>query len=105
MSAKDSWARSSIRCLIAVTLLTANARSIQAGMALAARRCMKIAVFRPLGLGELLLTVPALRALDAAYPAAHITLVGAARSRPLALRLRRYVDGYLEFPGFPGIPG
>lgn len=66
---------------------------------------MKIAVFRPLGLGELLLTVPALRALDAAYPAAHITLVGAARSRPLALRLRRYLDGYLEFPGFPGIPG
>jgi ADP-heptose:LPS heptosyltransferase len=74
-------------------------------MALAARHGMKIAVFRPLGLGELLLTVPALRALDAAYPAAHITLVGAARSRPLALRLRRYLDGYLEFPGFPGIPG
>jgi len=66
---------------------------------------MKIALFRPLGLGELLLTVPALRALDAAYPAAHITLIGSARVRALALRLRRYLDGYLQFPGFPGIPG
>ncbi len=66
---------------------------------------MKIAIFRPLGLGELLLTVPALRALDAAYPGAHITLIGSARARALALRLRRYIDGYLEFPGFPGIPG
>lgn len=74
-------------------------------MALAPVRSMKIAVFRPLGLGEVLQMVPALRALDAAYPAAHVTLVGAARARPLALRLRRYVDGYLEFPGFPGIPG
>jgi ADP-heptose:LPS heptosyltransferase len=74
-------------------------------MALAALPGMKIALFRPLGLGELLLTVPALRALDAAYPAAHITLIGSARVRALALRLRRYLDGYLEFPGFPGIPG
>ena len=66
---------------------------------------MRIAVFCPLGLGEVLCTVPALRALDAAWPADHITLVGAASARPLAARLRRYLDGYLEFPGFPGIPG
>jgi len=66
---------------------------------------MRIAVFRPVGLGALLSTVPALRALDAAYPAARITLIGPARARPLALRLRRYLDGYLEFPGLPGTPG
>lgn len=66
---------------------------------------MKIAVFRPSGLAGLLLAVPALRALAAAHPEADITLVGSARARPLALRLRRYAEAFLEFPGFPGMPG
>jgi ADP-heptose:LPS heptosyltransferase len=66
---------------------------------------MRIAVFRPLGLGALLQAVPALRALDAAHPEARITLIGAARTRAVALRLRRVIDAFLEFPGFPGIPG
>lgn len=66
---------------------------------------MRIALFRPHGIGALLRAVPAIRALDAAYPDAHITLIGAARGRELAARLRRYLDAFAEFPGFPGLPG
>jgi ADP-heptose:LPS heptosyltransferase len=70
---------------------------------LLARTTMKIALFRPLGVGSLLCAVPAVRALDAAYPDAHITLIGLPRVRELAARLHRYLDGFAEFPGFPGM--
>lgn len=65
---------------------------------------MRIALFRPLGVGSLLCAVPAFRALDAAYPDAHFTLIGVPRVRELAARLRRYLDAFAAFPGFPGIP-
>jgi ADP-heptose:LPS heptosyltransferase len=65
---------------------------------------MRIALFRPLGVGSLLCAVPALRALDAAYPEAQLTLIGLPRQRELAARLRRYLDAFVEFPGFPGMP-
>lgn len=66
---------------------------------------MRIALFRPHGIGAVLRAVPAIRALDAAYPQAHLTLIGSPRARELASRLRRYVDAFAEFPGFPGLPG
>lgn len=56
------------------------------------------------GLGDMLCGVPALRALRAALPGAHIALVALPAHAWLADRYPAYIDEVLPFPGYPGIP-
>lgn len=65
----------------------------------------RIAVVRALrGVGDMLCALPALTALRQANPEAHITLIGLRSARRLLRRCGALVDGFLPFPGFPGIP-
>ena len=65
----------------------------------------RIAIVRALpGLGDLLCTIPAWRALRMALPQAQITLIGLPWARTFVERYAAYLDDFIEFIGYPGIP-
>lgn len=62
-----------------------------------------IIIVRALFLGDLLLSVPAWRALRRRYPRAEITLVGLPWAEAFVARMGHLIDRLLPFPGYPGI--
>lgn len=64
----------------------------------------RIAIFRALFVGDLLMTVPAFRALRHRFPKAEITLIGLPWARSIMPHLGHYLDRFVEFQGYPGLP-
>jgi len=63
-----------------------------------------VAIFRALYLGDMLCVTPSFRAIRAALPDAHVTLIGLPWEEDLVRRFPNYLDSFVEFPGWPGLP-
>lgn len=64
----------------------------------------KIGVFRVLQLGDLMCSIPAIRALRKEFRDAEIFLIGLPNSKDFVHRFPNYFNGLIKFPGYPGLP-
>src|SRR5512144_1501950 len=74
------------------------------GQNLVAGPIKRIGILRALFLGDLLCSVPALRAARKLFPLAEISLIGLPWSADFVHRFSSYIDQFIEFPGYPGLP-
>jgi ADP-heptose:LPS heptosyltransferase len=65
-------------------------------------RVERVALFRALFLGDLLLSVPAFRAIRSRFPTAEITLISLPWAQEFATHMRPYIDRFEPFTGYPG---
>lgn len=63
----------------------------------------RIAVIRALYVGDLLVSVPAWRALRRRFPRSEITLIGLPWARDFARHFPHYIDRFVEYAGYPGL--
>lgn len=69
------------------------------------KQCIrKIGILRALQLGDLLCSIPAIRALRSEFKTAEIFLIGLPNAKPFVQRFPEYFNGLIKFPGFPGLP-
>ena len=66
--------------------------------------CIRIVVFRALNLGDLLCAIPFFRTLKANLPCSHICLISLAWAQVIQRRFAHYIDEFIPFPGYPGLP-
>jgi ADP-heptose:LPS heptosyltransferase len=62
----------------------------------------RIVIFRALFLGDLLLSVPAFRAIRKRFPSAEITLLSLPWAEEFAAHFHQYIDRFEPFTGYPG---